>query len=621
MLAGVLLAVTVTRIETTAAGAWMKFGTIDVLVGCTAVVAIAATLPASSRSFSGRPFNNTRVLGIVAVGTLVLTIVRMLLSAVGVGLPVGTVSVGSIWDEFTVLVGAGALAGVSALAFVGGPVPRLDVSAPRARATGAWAELRRRHGAAALWTLGLIFVAGLFVSFYKIGTPSWIFDEIFYRTAGLAYVAHGDFAINREHVFLAKDLFGAMQLLFGSGPTAVRLPSALAGLLTGAALFAFGRHAAGLLAGTTSFAAWTLLPHPIYSDYGNVAVIKIERYALLDPVMVMFLVIALGSGWRWIQTQDWRWALWFGAASGLSTASKVTAACVLPGLLLCGVLMVPDRRKALWQAATIVAIVVLVVLLSYLPPLGDSPSAFVDMLHFQRLHTSLGHLVVIGGHLYRRAPWWAHLWWEWHSVGPITTAVLVVCAITAPFYIGWRLGVYLWVAVAVPLVYLSLFVGFGLPHYYIIWQAPLTLLAALGWSSLWRAGVTARLASAAMAIPIGVVMLATIMNVASLRPNDYAAAGQLLRRDGLGQARVAVWWATPLLTPYLPQARVSTEPEPGHSLDAIVVDPNYSLTIANRALQFELFFSRRNFESCQVDRLTVYIRVLPRAEHRATRIC
>ena len=551
---------------------------------------------------------------------LILTVARLLLSAAGVGVPIGG-HAGWLRDVLVLVAEAAGLAGLSLLALGARHLPRPDPATWPAHATRRWDDVRQRSGRPTLLALAGLFAAGVFVSLYRVGTPSLILDEYFYRAAGLAYVAHGDFALNHEQVFFAKDLFGVSQLIFGSGLTAARVPAALAGLLTGVVLFAFGRRVAGLVAGAAAFAAWTLLPHPIYGDFGNLAVIRMERYALLDPVMVLFLTIALACGWRWIQTGGWRWAVWCGLAGGLSAASKLTVVCVLPGIALCGVLMASDRRRSLRQAAAIAASVVLVVLVSYLPPLGNSPSSFGDLLHFQRLHEQLGHAVLIAGHVYHRAPWWAHLYWMWHSVGPVTTGVLLALALTAPFYVGWRLGLYLWVAILAPLVYLSFFVGFGLPHYYLIWMAPFTLLAALGWASLWRGGVIPRLASGLLAIPLVIAMVTTIANVATLRPNDYAAAGQLLRRDGLARGRIGVWFAPQLLTEYVPNAQVTSTPQAGRFFDAIVVDRNYATTIANRTLRANLDLTARNFVPCKVQRLTVYVRVRPAAARRAIHVC
>jgi hypothetical protein len=144
---------------------------------------------------------------------------------------------------------------------------------------------------------GLLGLA-LFVYFFRLGVPTWLGDEVVYRDAGYQYV-HGDFHLALENPPLVKYVLGLVQLVFGSGHFAVRAPAALAGLLTGVVLYAFGRREAGIWAGALAFGLWVLLPRPELVGQFDVGQVKIDRYARQEVFMSFLAGPRPAAGARW----------------------------------------------------------------------------------------------------------------------------------------------------------------------------------------------------------------------------------------------------------------------------------------------------------------------------------
>src|SRR5687767_6177440 len=54
------------------------------------------------------------------------------------------------------------------------------------------------------------------------------------------------------------------------------------------------------------------------------AMVFYSRYFIHEMLLVFFTALALGAGWRYVRTRDWRWAAAAGAAVGLMYATKET---------------------------------------------------------------------------------------------------------------------------------------------------------------------------------------------------------------------------------------------------------------------------------------------------------
>jgi 4-amino-4-deoxy-L-arabinose transferase-like glycosyltransferase len=181
--------------------------------------------------------------------------------------------------------------------------------------------------------------------FYRQSTATLTTDEQVNSAYGLEYV-HGNLTGNQQHPFLAKYFIGVAQLLLGTERLwVVRLPSALAGLGTGVLLLLFARRVAGFWVGLLAFLLWTVLPHRADVVYGS-NLIKIERLAILEPLMVFFMVLALYVGWRWSETGTWKWPLLAGVALGLAVASKATGVLIIPVVVIGAILI----RGVSWRS-------------------------------------------------------------------------------------------------------------------------------------------------------------------------------------------------------------------------------------------------------------------------------
>jgi hypothetical protein len=458
--------------------------------------------------------------------------------------------------------------------------------------------------------VALLILGGIAALVYLVhlGTATWHPDELEYARAGRQYLA-GDFDSNLEHPFLGKYVLGAAQALFGRETVlGVRGPGILAGLLTGAVLFAFGCRSAGFWAGFAAFALWALVEHPA----GN-APIKLERFGLLDVFMGLFAAGALYAGWRWITTRDWRWVIATGVLAGLATGSKAPGVLVLVPLIFGGLFALGLSRNSLLQAATLLATCAVAALATYLPTIADAPDQIRYMFEFQSART--GHPVVVRGNVYDEPPWWANLWAQWEYLGPVSTVCLAALAVGAGWLLQVRLFVYLILAVLAPFVYLSFFSAFALTHYYYAWLPPLTLLAALCIHALYERRGRLRIVGVIATVPLAVVAGGTVLDVASLKPRDYPVAAEVLRDAGLDRGSVVVIGYDGVLHAYLPKLRLAKVP--GSGTDAIVTDRivarrarlrTGSFLGNPRAVARHLEGHRDEYELRTVDRLDVYVR-------------
>ena len=403
------------------------------------------------------------------------------------------------------------------------PVARNDVPdasnpAPSARgALGPWVPQVILVGLAGL---------ALFVYFFRLGVPTWRGDEILYRDAGEGYLT-GDFSQNLEVSLAPKYVLGAAKDLFGSGPIAVRAPTAAVGLLTGCLLALLAGRVGGWWAAVLAFALWCLLPRPSIIGTVDVEQIKIERYARPDVYMGLFVGAVLLCAWRWAETGRWVWTLATGASVGLAAATRSSPRGDPAGRVGCrpresravaplawsGGCADRHRRGGLHP---------------HLPPLifAGRASAAIDVMRDQKdLVPLLGHPFVFDGAYYDTPPWWASAWWQWQSLGTPATVSMAVCFLLAPFVLRRGLAVLLVGATASFALVISFWLGWSLPHYYYAWQPPLVLTCALVLYSLARRGTGARAAAALLALPLVLASLGTVRDVARLEPRDYAVGG------------------------------------------------------------------------------------------------
>jgi len=324
-------------------------------------------------------------------------------------------------------------------------------------------------------TAGL-FLWGAYLCLWNIGAANTHVDERIYVRAGWAYL-HGDFSPNREHPPTAKYLYGLVQVLFGEG---VLAPRVLAGLLTLAVaviLWIWLRREVGFTRALLPVALWLLLPRGL--DGGGE---RLDRFALLEPVMIVCTVGAMACAWQWFRSGRWPWIAASGMLMGCAITSKVSAASVLVGFLVLLVARRPPRRVARDVAVFVIALAVTAVGL-YLP-MGMA-DAVGFMMRMQSEHNAAGHLVTVAGITGAFPPWWGNLWFTAVGVGIPTTVVLTI-GLLGMAVAGHPGRLHLFVAVALgALLAFHLFgTNVALPHYYSAWFWMLAVLAGLGLAAL-----------------------------------------------------------------------------------------------------------------------------------------
>ncbi len=350
--------------------------------------------------------------------------------------------------------------------------------------------MRRRSGLVQWSAFGAVALLAVWTCCWHLGRQGINVDELVYVQAGWEYV-HGTVTANLEHPPTAKYLYGLAQVLFGQGVLAPRLVAAAAVLLTGLVLFVWLRRPLGHWGALFAAGLWWLTPRAAGLDAfdpASATPVRVDRIALLEPVMVLFAVVAIAAGWAWMTTDGrrrWWWAGLAGTALGLAVTSKVTAAFVVLAIVLLPVLF--RRWWDLLTGGAIAAVSAIVTFCLAYAPLG-LVSAVSYMIAFQTRHDDGGHLVDLGGTTYRFAPWWTQFWWATQGTGPVLVAVVLVGAVAAVVVRPDRLVLTL-VAAFVPLMVFLALSTVSLPHYYDAWMPFVLALAAVGWT---RLGVLAR---------------------------------------------------------------------------------------------------------------------------------
>ncbi|MFN7975514.1 MAG: glycosyltransferase family 39 protein [Acidobacteriota bacterium] len=419
--------------------------------------------------------------------------------------------------------------------------------------------------------VALAFAAllSVFVATYRIEASSWLSDELDYRDAGLQYV-HGDTHANREHPPLGKYVFGLAQAISGSSrPAAVRLPSATASVITGVLLFALARRMAGFFTGWLALVLWTVLPRGTIS----LGVPRIDRLAMLEPSMTLFVAIALWLGWRWYEGGSWGHAAGAGIALGLAAATKLTAVFVVPAILALPVVARRDRRS-LRQSAVAGIACAATAAAAYLPLGREAPAAIRYMVAFQAAHNRQGHPMTVAGFTYLHPPWWSNLWWQWLDYGTLAIAATAIAVILGGLWAARGPFLYAAAATAGPLLYLSFGSGVKLPHYYAAWQAPQIVLLALSLGSVASRPGWHRAIAIVLALPLAWIGGATVARIAWLGPDDYQLAAKLLRDESVTRGRIVAIGSAQVASEYIPGVSDSLHEKPRPV--AVVDDRLYS---------------------------------------------
>lgn len=388
-------------------------------------------------------------------------------------------------------------------------------------------------------------------------------DESIYVRAGWSYV-HGDFSANREHPPTGKYLFGVAQVILGQGVLGPRIAVAVLVLAVGVALYRWLGHECGHWTGLLAAGTWLLTPRDFLGT-------RVDRYALLDPVMICFAVLALAVAWAWIRTDKG----WFAALSGvlfaLSVTTKVSTVVLLPAFVLLPLLFRQPRR--ILTGGLVWAIAFALAAFALYAPMGIR-SAITYMVRFQDGQNEHGHPLSIAGTVHTFAPWWANGWFLWTGVGAVTTVVLLVGVAAALVLRPGRLVAYLGTAFGCLVVFYTLVAHIALANYYAAWMPLLVALAAIGLGRLVTVlpRPTAVLTAAAVVVALAVPAAVQSGSIAQTRPHGIAVVDGWLRDHGHARGGVLFAAATPTLTdPYF-AGRGSMEPDDGPFVALVVGD-------------------------------------------------
>ena len=421
-------------------------------------------------------------------------------------------------------------------------------------------------------------------------------DESIYVRAGWAYL-HGDFSANREHPPTAKYLFGAAQVLFGKGVLGPRIVVGVLIVAVGVTLFWWLRREVGFWTGVLVAAMWLLTPRGFLGT-------RVDRYALLDPVMIAFAVLALAAAWAWTRTDRSWLAPVSGALFAMSVTSKVSTVVLLPAFLLLPLLFRRTRSLLVGSGLWVFAFVLVTVALY--APMGIR-SAITTMVTFQAGQNEHGHPISIAGRIHTFAPWWADAWFLWSGVGAVTTVVLVVGLLAALVLRPGRLVAYLGTALGLLVVFYAFVAHIALANYYAAWMPLLIALAAIGITRLATVlpspvgGVVATVLVVALVVPA----VGESVTIARTHPSGIARVDQWLDDHGHAGGSVLFVAATPTLTePYF-AGRGSMEPDDG-PFAAVVVGDDRRFPPSAEVRAF-LRSDTDQLERTEVDGFTVWI--------------
>lgn len=451
----------------------------------------------------------------------------------------------------------------------------------------------------------LLTVWALYQCFWKLADQNIGGDEYIYVSAGWEYV-HGVFDANREHPPMSKYLFGLAQVLFGEGVVA---PRALVGLMVigGAVImFTWLRRDVGWWAGYSAAFLWLLLPR---SGAGA----RIDRVALLDPVMMFFAIAAMFTAWRWTQTRQ-RWLLPLSAAlMAFSVTSKVTTAILVPALLLLVALSTRHWRTLVVSCLTWTLTFAAIVIALY-APMGIG-SAVGYMIEFQARHNATGHVVELAGHVYHVAPWWANFHFLWIGASALPLVVLAVGMVSALALRPDRLVAYLGSGLCLLVGFNVLVAKVALASYYYAWLPLAVLLASTGLGRLATVGTRFRLAPALVVVLTALAVIPSwqlSQRISQLHPTGPALLPSLLADEDIPEGRLLfVSYPPGGAVPYIGQ-RGTMDLSQG-PFAAIVVgrDPRFPVPEEIRAL---LETRSKDFKIHRLDDLTVFVPKAPIVE-------
>jgi 4-amino-4-deoxy-L-arabinose transferase-like glycosyltransferase len=482
-----------------------------------------------------------------------------------------------------------------------GTATRLDElgGAARKRAAGVpllphWAAGRGFGVASAA-----VLLWALFLNFFRLDTPNVLADEPTYAIAAWRYV-HGNMRArsiphaNFQHPPLAKWLYGAAQLTVGhASVTADRVVAASATILTGVVLAVWIGRAAGRWPGLLAGALAALLPEAVQGTS-----LRFGRYAFLDPVAELFVVVYLFLLWEWFSAtrrRAWLLAGASGVAIGCAAASKENGflAAVAPVLLVCLLTAWRDRRllaQRLGQVALALLASLGTFLLTYAP--FSSPFQRIGyLITYQAKNSRHGHVIGFAGRVAGHPPWWANLWFAGHGMGAAITVFVLGSVVVACAARRDKLVVFCLAALVCPVVFHCFIADVVLSYYWTAWAPPALALAALGVAELARWLRALHLPGPVQAGAVTLALLMPLLGCLSLTRRTAAITsygpevlGSVLARHGLTGPVLSSGIYRYEFPYYLPHVTYLMTPSASLvGVDAVVIGaPQCRLNIDNR---------------------------------------
>ena len=471
-----------------------------------------------------------------------------------------------------------------------------------------WRDRWNQPGNALFWSACVLLGAwALFQNFFKIGTAPILADEPTYATSGWRYLhgqvstppAYGGSPVaapgNFEHPPLAKSLFGLAQLVSGTPRdlTASRCVSAAATVLAAVVVGVWLGRLAGRWTGFLTAGLLTVLPQPAGGSDG-----RFSRFAMLDPVATLFMVVSVVLAWEWSRAagfrapgrrrtgrSGWVCAVLTGGAVALAAGAKENGWLGAVGpvvLVVVGAARSRDRslvRVRLVQTAVAVAVAAAGFVALYLP-ISNPISAVRYLVDFQTTHSSDGHSVGFAGRVTTRPPWWANLWFAGHGYGSLLTCVILgaaACAVVVrrDLLVAWCLA-----AVAAPFVFHCFVAHVALSYYWVMWTPMVLALAALGVREVirgagaramrFRGPVAVVAAVAVLVVPV-VDSVADSVATARIHPAGAQVLPGLMARQGRSGPIVSTGVGEWAYSYYLPSVKVSMTFDASVHADTIVI--------------------------------------------------
>ena len=369
-----------------------------------------------------------------------------------------------------------------------------------------------------------------YVALANISVADYSPDEWVYSSCGYQLVTSSKFC-NAGHPPLTKIWFGVWEYLFGDTIRVARVAAGLVAIATAVLIYLLVRRVLDWRWGLVGAALWGLTPQA--GGTGNVTdlVVRISRYALLEPLLCFFVVLAIYAGWRWRQEERSRWAALTAFAAVAAALSKEL------GIVAAPVLVAVPAAACWWGHRSRVkrdvgalaggALSAVIATFAVFGPIGGA----TNVLSFLRALPKGGGVVahsVLNGRLVDPAPWWLGL--RYMQLG-MSTALIVVVVVGVAFGLHsarTRFLVVYCLSVSTVMIVALIVSRREIDFYWIAWEPPLLIAATVGLGDAvldrWRRWAV----WPALAV-VTVLMVLTVIDVATLSPGPYHRAAHEVR--------------------------------------------------------------------------------------------